>query len=171
MELPPTGTSYRAPGYRLQPSKDRTWFTAHVMSDHTRRPRPVTGSTRRLRRTAVVLEALMVLGTLAGIQGFLSGAFTPLVEDLETSLPIDGPVVPAVALGLVVGGTQALALILGVANRDRAPQASLVAGSVLVAWVLVQLPLIGWTAPVQWAVFAVGVVEVAVATTWLRRLD
>jgi hypothetical protein len=156
---------------RLPSTKDRTWFTELVMSDSTRQPRPATGSTRPLRRAAVVLEALMVLGTLAGIQGFLSGSFAPLVEDLETSLPIDGPVVPAVALGLVVGGTQALALMLGVANRARAPQASLVAGSVLVAWVLVQLPLIGWTAPVQWAVFAVGVAQVAVATMWLRRLD
>jgi hypothetical protein len=141
------------------------------MGDDAGRTTPAVDSTRSLRRVAVALEALMVLGTLAGIQGFLSGSFAPLVDDLGTRLPLKGPVVPAVALGVVVGGSQAAALILGVAHRARAAQASLLAGLVLVAWVLAQLPLIGWTAPVQWIVFAVGVVEVAVATAWLRRLD
>ena len=109
------------------------------MGEHQRAEDP----TRRLRRATIVLEALTILGTLAGVQGFLAGSFAPLVDDLETKLPIDGPLVPAAALGLVVGGSQTAALILGIKNRPRAPQASLLAGTVLVVWVVAQLPLIG----------------------------
>jgi hypothetical protein len=129
-----------------------------------------TQSTRRLRHTAVAMEALTVLGALSGVQGFLSGAFAPLVDDIETWLPIDGPAIPAAALGLVVGGSQTGALILGVRDHPRAARASFLAGSVLVVWVFAQLPLIGWTSPVQYAVFVIGLTEVAVSLVWLRRL-
>lgn len=141
------------------------------MSDETRNQAPATESTRRLRLATVALEVLMVLGTIAGIQGFLSGSFAPLVDELGTRIPVDGPVIPAAALGLVIGGSQTAALILGLNNSPRAPRASLLAGTVLVLWVLAQLPLIGWTTPVQWVVFAVGVAEVTVSMVWIRHLS
>ncbi len=129
------------------------------------RSRPVT---RRLRRTSVALQAVTLVGVAAGIQGFLSGTFGPLVDQLTERLPITGPVLPAVGLGLVVGVSQGVALMLGARDHPRAPEASLVAGSVLVLWILAQLPLIGWTQPVQWAVLGISVAEIAVALAWLR---
>lgn len=124
--------------------------------------------TRRLRHTSVALEAVTALGAAAGVQGFLSGSFAPLVDQLEQRLPVNGPVLPAVALGLVVGATQGTAAVVGARDHPRAAEASLIAGSILVAWIMAQLPLIGWTEPVQWAVLSISVTEVAVSLAWLR---
>ena len=125
--------------------------------------------TRHLRRVSVALESVTVLGAVAGVQGFLSGSFAPLVDELEQVLPLEGPVLPAAGLGLVVGVTQGGAAVLGATDHGRAAEASLLAGSVLVAWIVAQLPLIGWTQPVQWAVLVISVAEVGVSVAWVRR--
>ncbi len=125
-------------------------------------------STRWLRRASVSLQALTVVGAAAGVQGFVSGSFQPLVDQLAERLPMDGPLLPATALALVVGGSQATGLVLGARNHPQAPQIALVAGSVLVGWIAAQLPLIGWTAPVQWAFLVIGVAEVAISARWLQ---
>jgi hypothetical protein len=44
------------------------------------------------RRWALALEGLTTVGVVAGIQGFLTGQFDPLVDQLPV---VDGPVVPA----------------------------------------------------------------------------
>lgn len=120
-------------------------------------PRPVA------RRCAIALAGLTTVGALAGVQGFLSGEFDPLVDRLTF---VDGPLVPAVALAMCVGVPQGAALVLGLRRHARAPQAALGAGVVLTGWVVAQLPLIGWESPVQWAFFAVGLAETAAAARW-----
>jgi len=116
------------------------------------------------------LAGLTTVGAVAGVQGFLSGAFDPLVDQLARSLePVDGAALPAVALAACVGVPQAVALTFALRRHPSAPLLGLGAGAALTGWVLVQLPLIGWTSPVQWAFFAVGLGEVASSTTWLRR--
>lgn len=120
-------------------------------------------------RWALGLAGLTTVGALAGVQGFLSGQFDPLVDQLAEPLElVDGPQWPALALGVCVGLPQAVALILGLRRHPRAGPVSLGAGVVLTGWVLVQLPLIGWTSPVQWAFFAIGLGEVATSILWLR---
>jgi hypothetical protein len=147
------------------------------MDTGTRKPRVTTDLaidpnherlSRRLRRASLALESVTLIGVGAGIQGFLSGAFVPLVDQLAERLPLDGPVVPAVGLGLVVGVSQGASLVMGARDHPRAAEASLIAGSVLAGWIVAQLPLIGWTQPVQWAVLGVSVAEVAVSAAWLR---
>ncbi len=118
------------------------------------------------RRSALALHAVTAVGALAGVQGFLSGQFDPLVEQLPV---VDGPVLPALALGVCVAVPQAIALTLGLRRHPAAAGTSLAAGAVLTGWVLVQLPLIGWSSPVQWAFAAVGVGEVVAAAVWRRR--
>ncbi|MEZ0448912.1 hypothetical protein [Cellulomonas sp. ICMP 17802] len=115
------------------------------------------------RRWALALEGVTVVGAVAGVQGFLSGQFGPLVDQLTF---VDGPAVPALALGICVGLPQATALVLGLRRHPRAALASLGAGLLLTGWVLAQLPLIGWGSPVQWAFFAVGLGESAAAARW-----
>lgn len=117
------------------------------------------------RRWTLVLEGLTTVGAVAGVQGFLAGQFGPLVDQLPF---VEGPVLPAVALASCVALPQGAALVLGLRRATRAPQAALGAGVLLTGWVLVQLPLIGWTSPVQVIFFAVGVAEVAAASSWLR---
>jgi hypothetical protein len=138
------------------------------MNATTRSTASTDAFARRLRRASLSLQGLTLIGAVAGVQGFASGAFQPLVDQLAERLPIEGPLLPAAALGLVVGGSQAAALVLGAKNQPRAPEAALVAGSVLVGWIAAQLPLVGWTAPVQWAFVVVGVVEVVIAALWRR---
>lgn len=132
----------------------------------------VQGTSPRAPRIATLaLEAVTALGAAAGVQGFLSGAFDPLVDQLHGAWPlVDGRVLPAVALGALVGLPQAAALVLGVRRHRWAPGLGVAVGAALTAWVTLQLPLIGWTSPVQWAFVAVGVAEVAAAAVWWRRV-
>ncbi|WP_426595009.1 hypothetical protein ACPPVS_05410 [Cellulomonas sp. McL0617] len=121
------------------------------------------------RRWLVGLTGLTTVGVLVGVQGFLSGAFDPLVEQLAGSLEVSvGAVLPACALGVGVGLPQTVALALGLRRHPKAGLVGLGAGAVLTGWVLVQLPLIGWTSPVQWVFLAVGLVEIAASILWLR---
>lgn len=126
---------------------------------------PTRDAAPRARRWALALDGVTAVGAVAGVQGFLSGQFDPLVAQLTF---VDGPAVPALALGLCVGLPQAVALTLGLIRHPRASEAALGAGVVLTGWVLAQLPLIGWTSPVQWTFFAVGVGESAAALVWWR---
>ncbi|MFC4615132.1 hypothetical protein ACFO3K_10455 [Cellulomonas algicola] len=114
---------------------------------------------RAARRWVVGLSAFTLVGVVAGVQGFLSGAFAPLVDDLEQVLPLTGPVVPAVALAVLVGVPQTVVLVTALRRTADAPVVAAVGGAALTGWVAVQLPLVGWTSPVQWAFAAVGVVE------------
>jgi len=121
------------------------------------------------RRWVLGLAGVTTVGAVAGVQGFLSGAFDPLVDQLAGSLElVDGATLPAVALGACVGLPQAVALASGLRRHPSAPLLGLGAGAVLTGWVLVQLPLIGWTSPVQWVFVAVGLGEVASSIAWLR---
>ncbi|WP_024287930.1 hypothetical protein [Cellulomonas sp. KRMCY2] len=122
------------------------------------------------RRWAVGLEAFTAVGAFAGVQGFLVGSFDSLVEQVSDTLAIvDGPVLPALALGLIVGVPHATALVLGLRHHPRAAEAGLAVGSLLTLWVVAQLPLIGWGSPVQWAFVAIGVAESAASAVWLRH--
>lgn len=121
-------------------------------------PRPIA------RRWTLALEGLTTVGAVAGVQGFLAGQFDPLVDQLAF---VDGPAVPALALGVCIALPQGVALVLGLRRHALAPQAALASGVVLTGWVLAQLPLIGWDSPVQWAFFAVGLAETALAARWM----
>jgi len=116
------------------------------------------------RRWSLVLEGVTAAGAVAGVQGFVSGQFEPLVAQLPF---VDGPMLPAAALASCVAVPQAVALVLGLRRSPRASHAALGVGLVLTGWVLVQLPMIGWGSPVQWVFFAVGLAEVAAAGRWL----
>jgi hypothetical protein len=121
------------------------------------------------RRTTLALEAFTVFGAAIGVQGFLSGSFDSLVTDLSEAIaPIDGPTIPSLALGAVIGVPQAAAVVMGLRGSPRAPGAAIAAGAVLVGWVAAQYPLVGWSSPLQPAFAAIGAAEVASALWWRR---
>jgi len=112
------------------------------------------------------------IGAAAGVQGFLSGSFDELVAQLEGRLNIvDGPMLPAAALGLLVAVPQTGALVLALRRHPRAAAAGVGVGAGLTAWVAAQLPLIGWGSPVQWAFVVIGLAEATAATMWARRTE
>ncbi len=128
------------------------------------------GAGRAARRWTIGFEALTVIGAAAGVQGFLSGTFDPLVDQVRERLTfVDGPAIPALALGLVIGVPQAVALVLALRRHPRAAAAGVAAGVVLTGWVAAQLPMIGWGSPVQWVFAAIGLAEAAAGAMWLRR--
>ena len=121
------------------------------------------------RRTALALEAFTAFGAVIGIQGFVSGSFDPLVEDVsETFAFIDGPAIPALALGAFVGFRRWSRWPWAFAGALARPMAAGLAGAVLVGWVAAQYPLVGWGSPLQPAFAAVGAAEVAAAVLWRR---
>ncbi|MCL3861157.1 hypothetical protein [Actinotalea sp. K2] len=123
------------------------------------------------RITLLSLEALTAVGAVTGVQGFLTGAFDPLVDQVHDAWPIvQVRILPAAALGAVVALPQAVAFVLGLRHHRWAADAGVAAGAALTAWVTLQLPLIGWTSPVQWAFVGVGVVQVVAATVWRRHV-
>lgn len=122
------------------------------------------------RTVSLSLQALTAVGAAAGVQGFLSGAFDPLVDQLHDAWPIvEGRVLPAVALGALVALPQGVAFVVGVRGHRRAADVALTTGAALTAWVALQLPLIGWTSPVQWAFVGVGAAETVAGSLWRRR--
>ncbi|MCL3861080.1 hypothetical protein [Actinotalea sp. K2] len=127
-------------------------------------------SPRAARITTLALQALTAVGAAAGVQGFVVGSFDPLVAQLHDAWPIvEGRIMPALALGATVALPQAGAFVLGLRRHRWAPDAGLAVGAALVAWVTLQLPLIGWTSPVQWAFVGIGVMEVVAAVVWRRQ--
>lgn len=125
---------------------------------------------RAARRTALSFEALTAAGAAAGVVGFLSGTFDALVEQVNDAWPIvQGRILPALALACVVAVPHAAALGLGLRRHPRAPDVGLAAGAALLAWLTLQLVLIGWTTPVQWVFVVVAVVEVVAAIAWRRQ--
>jgi hypothetical protein len=123
------------------------------------------------RRATLALEAFTAFGAAIGVQGFLSGSFDPLVEDLSDAVGlIDGPVIPALALGALIGVPQGAALVMGLRGSQRAPGAAVAVGAFLVGWVVAQYPLVGWGSPLQPAFAAVGAAEVASAVLWRRSV-
>lgn len=127
-------------------------------------------SPRAARITTLSLEALTAVGAAAGVNAFLNGTFDVLADQVHDAWPIvQGRVLPALALGAVVALPQAVAFVLGLRRHRWAADAGLVVGVALIAWVTLQLPLIGWTSPVQWAFVGIGVVEVVTATIWRRN--
>lgn len=126
--------------------------------------------TRAARVTTLSLEAVTAVGAVVGVQGFLSGAFDPLVDQLGEAWPLlDGRVLPAAALAGLVGVPQVVAFALGIRRHPRAADAGLLVGVVLTAWVVLQLPLIGWASPVQWLFAGIGVAQTVAAASWRRR--
>jgi len=124
------------------------------------------------RTAAVVLAGFSLVGVGVGAVGFLSGAFDDLVDDVARAVPFTrSRHAPAVALCVAVGVPQAVGLALAAKNRPSAPRAAALSGALLAAWVGVQAPTLGWTAPVQPAFFGVGIAQAVNGLIWMRTPD
>jgi peptidoglycan/LPS O-acetylase OafA/YrhL len=98
-----------------------------------------------------------VAGGVLGIAA--NGAGVPLTYLSGT--PFTSYVIPGFILGLVIGGTQALAAIMVQRRSPSGPVAASVAGFGMIVWIFVELAVIGEYSPLQTIYFALGVIELA----------
>lgn len=127
---------------------------------------------RALRRGLIGSELLISLCAVGGAVYGLSGAEDMPREWLDGT-PFRSYLVPSLVLLVAVGGGMALAAALLVSRNEFAPEASLAAGLILVAWILVQVLIIvpdGGFSWLQPTLFAAGL-AIALGGLRLRRRE
>jgi hypothetical protein len=105
--------------------------------------------------TAVAGGAALILGT---VNPELSTVMTPPAAYLEGS-PFSSYLVPGLLLAVVVGGTQAIAFLLGLTRSPLGLPAAAAAAIGLLIWVFVQMVFIPFSF-LQAVYFAFGIAEV-----------
>jgi hypothetical protein len=97
---------------------------------------------RWLRVALIVLDLFLAITALAGMWGLMSSAFRPPVEMLAGS-PFKDYTIPALALGVLVGGGALVAATLTWRRSPWAPYASAAAGGMIVIFEIVEALSIG----------------------------
>lgn len=126
----------------------------------------MTPARPRFRWAFVVVEALLAFSGLAGAIQLLSGSFTPPVEDLKP-LGLDSWILPGLWLLVVVALPSVVAAGLAARRSPRAPLAVIVASTLLLVDVIVQIPLVG-VSGLQLVFGVIAVVMAVLAVIALR---
>lgn len=123
----------------------------------------MSGARRGIRIGLAIVGWFQVVSCLiGGVLGvFLDGAGVPHAW-LEGT-PFESFVVPGVILGLVVGGSQALALAAQHGHFRVAPGIHAAAGLVMMTWIFAEIAILRQWSPLQGIYFATGLVQVALA--------
>jgi hypothetical protein len=114
---------------------------------------------RFLLGAILALVALNAFG--GGIYGMAGAKGVPR-EWLEGS-PFTSYFIPSLFLFGVVGGTLAVAAVAVFANARWARRAALIAGSIMLAWIAVQLAVMGFVSWLQPVIAAAGTFVLALA--------
>jgi len=128
----------------------------------TRAPLTVWG------RILLVLFFFIGLGAVAGSIGVMKEVM-PFPEVWLRGTPFHSYFYPGLILCLVVGGSQFAAAFILLRRSSLANRASLIAGLVLIGWIVGEFRLIGFQAPIQVCFVAIGLVEVGLSFASLRR--
>lgn len=120
-------------------------------------------------RTAVAaFAALVAASAYAGAVGLATGTLD-LGHMLNQRLPLHSPVLGGLALAAIVGvPTSVVAIMVGRRDR-RAGRAAVVAGELLIAWILVEIAFIREISFLQPFYAGVGIVFIAVGRRSLHR--
>ena len=131
-------------------------------------------STEQPRTGLLAYASCVALSAYGGTIGLATGNLD-LGHELNQRLPLHSPVLGGIALALIVG--LPATVVAGLAKRGdrRADVASVVAGMLLIAWILVELAFIRELSFLQFFYTGAGLVFVAIgrragATTY-RRSD
>lgn len=119
-------------------------------------------------RILLVLFFFIGLGAVAGSIGVMK-EIMPFPEVWLKGTPFHSYFYPGLILCLVVGGSQFAAAFILLWRSSLAKMASLIAGLVLTAWMVGELRLIGFQAPIQVCFVAMALVEVGLSFANLRR--
>jgi hypothetical protein len=127
-------------------------------------------SERVARIAVIVVDLFAALSAIAGAVGLVAG-FMNIPLSALSGTPFADYTVPALLLGIVVGGSALAAALIALFGPRRTllqqwrlePLASAVAGCIMVGWIAVEVLMIGLTAWVQVAYFVVGLVMIGLA--------
>jgi len=123
----------------------------------------------KLARIVIIfLQLVVMLNAFGGGYYGLTGAEGVDPSWLEGS-PFSSYLIPSLFLLVVIGGGFALASLAWIVRNPRAPLLSLAMGVVLIAWIVVQVAIIGYVSWMQPASFLAGVAIAALALPFLRR--
>jgi len=121
-------------------------------------------------RILLMMLLLNGLGAVAGGIGVMK-AIMPFPEVWLQGTPFHSYFWPGLILCVVVGGSHLAAAFLVLWRSPRAITASFIAGLILTGWMLGELKLIGFQAPIQVWFVGVGLLEVGLSFAKLRRAN
>lgn len=119
-------------------------------------------------RILLVLFFFIGFGGIAGGIGVMKEVL-PFPEVWLQGTPFHSYFLPGLILCVVVGGSHLAAAFLLLWHRSVARMASVFAGLILTGWMIGELKLIGFQAPIQVWFTALGLAEVGLSLTKLRR--
>ncbi len=118
---------------------------------------------KSVRITLIVVNLFAAVSAIVGAIGLLAGFMNiPLTE--LTGTPFADFTVPALLLGIVVGGSALVAAVVALVGPRRFEAlASAAAGCIMVGWMAVEIAMVGLDVWVQAAYFVVGLVMIGLA--------
>jgi len=119
-------------------------------------------------RILLVLFFFIGLGAVAGSIGVMKEVM-PFPEVWLRGTPFHSYFYPGLILCVVVGGSQFAAAFILLWRSSLAKRASLIAGLLLIGWMVGEFRLIGFQAPIQACFVAIGLVEAGLSFASLRR--
>jgi hypothetical protein len=118
---------------------------------------------RRVRTALVVVELFAAVSAIAGALGLVVGYMNIPLSVLQGS-PFADFTVPALLLGIVVGGSALVAAAIGLFGPRRIETlATAAAGCIMVGWITIEVAMIGLGSWLQPAYFVVGLVMIGLA--------
>ena len=111
-----------------------------------------------ITRALVVMLAFGAVSALAGLIIAIPGGGAGFPLSALEGTPFTSFVVPGLILGVVVGGTQLMALVAVARGRDSGPLLASVAGFGMLIWIFTELAMIGYSI-LQTVYFALGLLE------------
>ncbi|HEU5441394.1 MAG TPA: hypothetical protein VFU88_19060 [Ktedonobacterales bacterium] len=127
-------------------------------------------SERLARISTVTIDAVAGVLAVAGCVGLLGGGIQFPTEWL-LGTPFSDYTVPALILGIVVGGSALVAsAVTALAQREVGALATAAAGAVMLGWIVGELALIGYVSWMQPAMFIFGVVMMGAAALLLLAI-
>ncbi|MCU1506352.1 MAG: hypothetical protein QOG18_1732 [Microbacteriaceae bacterium] len=115
------------------------------------------------RLATIALKILTIFGALSAFGGAviaLSGGGGVPTSYLDGS-PFASFVIPGLILGIVVGGTQTVAVVALFQRRSWAPLSCAIAGFGMTIWIFAELAIIGEYFWLQTLYFGLGILELA----------
>lgn len=122
---------------------------------------------KALRITSGIILAVIALNAFGGGYYGMAGAENVPVEWLEGS-PFKSYFIPGLFLFLVIGGICTAASVAVLMNTSKAYILSIIAAFLLIAWIAIQVSVIGYVSWMQPAIF-ISAVVILVLSSILKR--